>query len=75
VYGLTEREIEITDLITIGLTNQDIAEVLGIGLGTVKTHLLRMFQKLDVTNRTMLSMRITGMEGRVDPSYVARADH
>jgi DNA-binding CsgD family transcriptional regulator len=62
VYGLTRREIEIADLISGGLTNQHIAEALSIGLGTVKTHLLRVFQKLDVSNRTMLSARLAGIE-------------
>lgn len=61
-YGLTPREIEIAELISGGLTNHDIADALGIGLGTVKTHLLRVFQKLDVSNRTMLSARLAGLE-------------
>ncbi len=58
VYGLTAREIEIADLIRDGLANRDIAETLNIGLGTVKTHLLHIFQKMDVSNRTMLSTRL-----------------
>ncbi|MBB3772599.1 MULTISPECIES: helix-turn-helix domain-containing protein [Ancylobacter] len=61
VYGLTGREIEIAELISNGLTNHDIAGTLDIGLGTVKTHLLHVFQKLDVSNRTMLSTRLAGM--------------
>jgi len=69
VYGLTHREVEIANLISMGLTNQDIAEDLGIGLGTVKTHLLRVFRKLDVSNRTMLSMRIASLEG--EPACVS----
>jgi DNA-binding CsgD family transcriptional regulator len=68
VYGLTVRELEIANLISMGLTNQDIAEDLGIGLGTVKTHLLRVFRKLDVSNRTMLSMRISSLESDESPS-------
>jgi DNA-binding CsgD family transcriptional regulator len=75
VYGLTHREVEIANLISVGLTNQDIAEDLGIGLGTVKTHLLRVFRKLDVSNRTMLSMRIAGLEGDGDTSTAERANH
>jgi len=75
VYGMTRREIEIANLISMGLTNQDIAEDLGIGLGTVKTHLLRVFQKLGVSNRTMLSMRIARVEGEADSSAAARANH
>jgi DNA-binding CsgD family transcriptional regulator len=58
LYGLTKREIEIAELISDGLTNGDIAEILEIGLGTVKTHLLHVFQKIGVSNRTMLSTRL-----------------
>ncbi|MBL8905992.1 MAG: helix-turn-helix transcriptional regulator [Rhizobiales bacterium] len=75
VYGLTHREVEIANLIGVGLTNQDIAEDLGIGLGTVKTHLLSVFRKLDVSNRTMLSMRIASLEGEGDASSMNRASH
>lgn len=63
VHGLTPREIEVAELVSGGLTNQDIAEVLGIGLGTVKTHVLRVFQKLEVTNRTMLSAHLADIDG------------
>lgn len=66
LYGLTSREVEIADLIAGGLTNQDIAENLGIGVGTVKTHVLRMFQKLEVTNRTMLTIRIASLESEIE---------
>lgn len=58
VYGLTAREIKIAELIRDGLANRHIAETLNIGLGTVKTHLLHIFQKMDVSNRTMLSIRL-----------------
>lgn len=60
-FGLTSREIEIAELISNGLTNHDIADTLDIGLGTVKTHLLHVFQKLDVSNRTMLSTRLASL--------------
>ncbi len=57
-YGLTRREIEIAELVCEGLTNQDIREQLGIGVGTVKTHLIRIFQKLGTENRASLVGRI-----------------
>lgn len=75
VYGLTHREVEIANLIGMGLTNQDIAEDLGIGLGTVKTHLLRVFRKLDVSNRTMLSMCIASLEDETQSFAADRASH
>ncbi len=57
-YGLTKREIEIAQLITVGLTNRDLADELGIGLGTVKTHIMRVFVKIGIENRTSLPARI-----------------
>jgi DNA-binding NarL/FixJ family response regulator len=39
-------------LVARGLTNADIGKRLFISEATVKTHLLRVFNKLDVTDRT-----------------------
>ncbi|MBW2290814.1 MAG: response regulator transcription factor [Deltaproteobacteria bacterium] len=50
--GLTERQLEVLNLICRGLTNKEIASVLGIGLGTVKVHCSAIFEALEVTNRT-----------------------
>lgn len=61
--GLTRREIEIAGLICQGLTNQDLGEVLGIGLGTVKTHVARLFTKLGIENRASLVSRIAHLAG------------
>ncbi|MBW9054521.1 helix-turn-helix transcriptional regulator [Rhizobium mesosinicum] len=49
--GLSPREIEVIDLICCGRTNSEIAELLQIGMATVKTHLIRIYQKLGVENR------------------------
>ncbi|MFJ3953390.1 response regulator transcription factor [Streptomyces sp. Je 1-4] len=48
----TPREIEILALVAQGRTNARIAEQLGIGEATVKTHLLSAFRKLGVSDRT-----------------------
>jgi two-component system NarL family response regulator len=48
---LTPREREILELIGQGLTNQEIADRLVIEVGTVKNHVHRILQKLDVGNR------------------------
>ncbi len=53
---LTERELEVIALAARGLTNKKIAGRLGIGVGTVKTHLYNIFQKLGVKNRTELTV-------------------
>lgn len=50
--GLTPRQLEVARLLAKGLTNAEIADVLGIGPGTVKTHVAAILQALDVSNRT-----------------------
>ncbi len=51
---LSEREKEITALIGQGYRNKEVAQKLCICESTVKAHLHRIFQKLDITNRTQL---------------------
>ncbi|MFL6605059.1 MAG: response regulator transcription factor [Steroidobacteraceae bacterium] len=55
--GLTARELEIVKLICDGSTNVQIARRLGIGVATVKTHLLHVFEKLGVRTRAALVSR------------------
>jgi len=54
---LTAREAEILVLLATGLTNPQIAEHLVIGVGTVKTHTLSIYRKLDVANRAQAIVR------------------
>jgi len=49
--GLSRRESEVLLWVLRGKTNDEIAIILGCGAETVKTHLKRIYQKLDVTNR------------------------
>jgi DNA-binding NarL/FixJ family response regulator len=48
---LTERELEVLELIGRGLSNSEIAEKLILGEATVKTHVGRIFSKLEVRDR------------------------
>lgn len=50
--ALSERELDVLRLVRNGRSNKQIAVALGIGESTVKTHLLRMFEKLGVSDRT-----------------------
>ncbi len=50
--ALTSRELEVLALVAQGLANAEIGVRLFIGEATVKTHLLRAFQKLGVNDRT-----------------------
>ena len=54
---LTAREREILGLLATGLTNPQIAAQLVIGAGTVKTHTLNIYRKLEVVNRTQAIVR------------------
>jgi DNA-binding NarL/FixJ family response regulator len=49
---LTERELEILQLLAFGYTNRDIAGRLFISPDTVKTHLEHVYQKLGASDRT-----------------------
>ena len=49
---LTPREAEVLGLVAHGLSNAAIARRLFIGEATVKTHLLKVFAKLGVDDRT-----------------------
>ncbi|MEP7188612.1 MAG: tetratricopeptide repeat protein, partial [Roseiflexaceae bacterium] len=54
---LTAREREILGLLAAGMTNPQIATQLVIGAGTVKTHTLNIYRKLEVANRTQAIVR------------------
>ncbi len=49
---LTPREVEVLGCVARGLTNAEVGRALFIGEATVKTHLLRIFAKLEVDDRT-----------------------
>lgn len=51
---LSQREAEVVRCVVQGLTNQEIAEHLGLSPHTIKNYLLRVFDKLGVSNRVEL---------------------
>ncbi len=51
--GISQRELEVLQLIAQGHSNQEIADKLFVSLNTVKTHTSNLFLKLEVTRRTM----------------------
>jgi len=53
---LTDREIEILELVAEGLSNQDIGERRQISERTVGTHISNMLSKLGLENRTQLAL-------------------
>jgi LuxR family maltose regulon positive regulatory protein len=63
VEPLSEREVEILQLIAEGLTNPEIANRLFLSLHTVKTHTRNIYSKLGVHNRTeaVARARVVGL--------------
>jgi NarL family two-component system response regulator LiaR len=58
---LTTREIEVLKLIAEGISNKEIADELSISSRTVKSHMVDIFRKLNVSSRTeavITSLRI-----------------
>lgn len=56
-YPLTQRELEILELIVAGCSNGQIAERLYITVGTVKTHVRNILNKLCADDRTQAAVR------------------
>ncbi|HEU4551482.1 MAG TPA: LuxR C-terminal-related transcriptional regulator [Chitinophaga sp.] len=50
--GISNRELEVLQLMAEGLSNQEIAGRLFVSLNTIKTHSSRLFEKMDVKRRT-----------------------
>jgi DNA-binding CsgD family transcriptional regulator len=50
--GISKREYEVLTLLGKGMSNQEIADALFVSQNTIKTHTSRLFEKLDVKNRT-----------------------
>lgn len=59
--SLTPREYQVLKLISLGLTNGDIAVRLGVKLRTVGTYTLSIYSKLNVYNRTAAMVKYQQM--------------
>ncbi len=55
---LTDREEEVCLLVAEGLNNKEISEKLFLGEGTVKNHITKALQKLELRDRTQLAIHI-----------------
>lgn len=65
-HELTTRELEVLCLVADGLTNAGIAARLHISTETVKSHVSRVYEKLDVRDRAS-AVRMAIARGLVDP--------
>lgn len=53
-HGITRREVEIINLILAGNSNKEIADTLFISGSTVRNHIYRIYQKLNINSRLQL---------------------
>ncbi|MEM1250086.1 MAG: LuxR C-terminal-related transcriptional regulator [Acidobacteriota bacterium] len=60
--GISERELEVLELLAEGCSNQEIADRLFVSLNTVKTHLSHVYDKLDVRRRTQAVQAARALE-------------
>jgi DNA-binding NarL/FixJ family response regulator len=58
---LTEREFEILHYLREGRTNKEIGEKVFLSVNTVKSHLLNIYEKLDVHNRTEVLFKLNSL--------------
>ncbi len=49
--GISDREFEVLELIANGRSNKEIAARLGVSPNTIKTHVARLYEKLEVSRR------------------------
>ena len=64
---LTEREGQIVNLVAGGLPNRNVAHLLGIKENTVKKALLRIYDKLGVSNRVEVVLYALTHRGNITP--------
>lgn len=57
-YQLTPRELDVLEQIIAGASNKQLAKDLNLGLATIKTHLLHIFQKMSVSSRAELLAKV-----------------
>lgn len=62
VHKLTGRQRELLPLLARGLTNREIAGVLGISEATVKNHVAAIFERLEISNRTEAAFLLGELE-------------
>ena len=58
VSSLSPQEKKIPPLIALGMTNKEIAAILGLSDKTIKNYLSNIFAKLQVTRRSQLAAMV-----------------
>ena len=60
--GLTGKEIKVLELLAEGGSNQEIAALLYVSTSTIKSHLVHLYQKLDVSRRTQAIQKARSLQ-------------
>ena len=65
LYGLTRAEAVVAEQIIAGARPRAVAEALGVGIDTVRTHLKRGFAKAEVSSQTELTRIVLSAMGQL----------
>jgi len=60
LYRMTARELQIAKLVCKGLNNAEIAKILNIRHGTVKTHLRNVYRRVRVRSKILMLLQFIG---------------
>jgi DNA-binding NarL/FixJ family response regulator len=72
--GLTRRESDVLELLSVGHSNREISRQLFLSEKTVKAHLAAVFRKLGVSNRTQAAMAAVAMGIGAPPGRPANGE-
>ncbi|CAM4011767.1 LuxR C-terminal-related transcriptional regulator [Kibdelosporangium persicum] len=61
-HPLTDRELEVAELVACGMTNREVARRLGIAEWTAVNHLRKIMRKLDCSSRVQVASWMTTLE-------------
>ncbi len=59
---ISDRELEVLELVAKGYSNKEIASNLFVSVNTVKTHLQKVYEKLEVNRRTQAVEKAKGLK-------------
>lgn len=62
VPEMSQRQLEILNLVAKGFSNKEIAKILGVSLETVKDHVKKILLRMDVTSRTEAASLAVNMQ-------------
>src|SRR5690606_7126458 len=62
-FGLSNRELEVIQLVVEGLSNQEISDKLFLSVNTVKFHIRNIYVKMDINSRAQAVSRIHALNG------------